>query len=245
MKSLATGLVLGIGVAAATVTGRKTMSNLRTSRSHPWRHRLLDLGSAFVQRKRPPDAMSTYLDGLHMYADDTGRQVHAAHFCIHLEHDLHQCVIFDRNSPDARLIGIEYIISEERFRALPEEEKKLWHSHHYEIKSGILTAPGVPKIAEHAYFEDLVKTYGKTFHTWQYDLHDFPYGAPQLMMGFTADGQVLESLVQERDREVGVSTKRNREHRENIPVPAVAEGANSWESGRVMQTTLQETSVQR
>ncbi|WP_238147995.1 OBAP family protein [Rothia halotolerans] len=217
----------------------------RASRGHPWKHRVLDLGSTLLQRKYPLGAMSTYLDGLHMYADETGRQVQASHFCIHLRHDLHQCVIFDRNAPDARLIGIEYIISEERFRSLPEEEKRLWHSHHYEIKSGLLTAPGVPEIAEHAYFEDLVKTYGKTFHTWQYDLDDFPYGIPQLMMGFTEDGQAREELVRERDRRVGVSTPRNRERRADIPTPDVAPGANSWESGRVVQTTLRETDVER
>jgi uncharacterized protein DUF1264 len=75
-------------------------------------------------------------------------------------------VIFDRNAPDARLIGIEYIISEQRFRGLPDDEKRLWHSHHHEVKSGILVAPGIPDLAEHAYFSDLVTTYGKTFHTW-------------------------------------------------------------------------------
>ncbi|WP_232547624.1 DUF1264 domain-containing protein [Propioniciclava soli] len=30
--------------------------------------------------------MSTYLNGLHMYADEMGRQVEASHFCIHLRH---------------------------------------------------------------------------------------------------------------------------------------------------------------
>ncbi|MCP3427187.1 OBAP family protein [Rothia sp. AR01] len=245
LKTLGTGLALGIGAAAAALAGRRAANTLKTSTGHPWKHRVLDLGSTFLQRKYPLSAMSTYLDGLHLYADDAGRQVHAAHFCIHLQHDLHQCVIFDRNAPDARLIGIEYIISEERFRTLPEEEKRLWHSHHYEIASGILTAPGVPEIAEHAYFEDLVTTYGKTFHTWQYDVDDFPYGAPQLMMGFTEDGQAREELVRERDREVGVSTRRNRERRRDIPTPEVAPGANSWESGRVLQTELRETDVRR
>lgn len=109
--------------------------------------------------------MSTYLNGFHMCADAIGRQVEATHFCIHLRHDLHQCVIFDSNKPDARLIGIEYIISEERFRQLPDDKKRLWHSHHYEVKSGVLVAPGIPEMAEHAYFKDLVSTYGKTFHT--------------------------------------------------------------------------------
>jgi hypothetical protein len=41
--------------------------------------------------------MRTYLNGFHMYADEMGRQVEASHVCIHLRHDLHQCVIFDRD----------------------------------------------------------------------------------------------------------------------------------------------------
>jgi hypothetical protein len=245
VRDFGAGLAVGIGATAAALAGRTVARAVRASRGHPWKHRVLDLGSTLLQRKYPLGAMSTYLDGLHMYADETGRQVQASHFCIHLRHDLHQCVIFDRNAPDARLIGIEYIIGEERFRSLPEEEKRLWHSHHYEIKSGILTAPGVPEIAEHAYFEDLVKTYGKTFHTWQYDVDDFPYGIPRLMMGFTEDGQARQELVRERDRRVGVSTRRNRQRRADIPTPEVAPGANSWESGRVVQTTLRETDVER
>jgi hypothetical protein len=189
--------------------------------------------------------MSTYLNGFHMYADEMGRQVEATHFCIHLRHDLHQCVIFDRNAPDARLIGIEYIISEERFLGLPEDEKRLWHSHDYEVKSGILVAPGIPDAAEHAYFSDLVTTYGKTFHTWQYDRGDFPYGIPQLMMGLTQDGQADETLILDRDRRLGVSTTHKRQNRADIPSPTVAPGANAWESGRTVQTRLEETDFKR
>ena len=72
---------------------------------------------------------------------------------------------------------------------MPAEEKRLWHSHHYEVKSGVLVAPGIPELAERVYFKDLVSTYGKTFHTWQIDRDEFPYGAPQLMMSFTQDGR--------------------------------------------------------
>ena len=43
--------------------------------------------------------------------------------------------------------------------------------------------------AERAYFKDLVSSYGKTFHTWQIERDNFPYGIPQLMMGFTQDGK--------------------------------------------------------
>jgi hypothetical protein len=235
----------GAATAAGVMFGRKAVTAAKIGQGHPLKHRLLDLAAGVIQPKYPLDAMSIYLNGFHMYADEMGRQVEATHFCIHLRHDLHQCVIFDRNAPDARLIGIEYIISEARFRGLPEDEKRLWHSHHYEVKSGTLVAPRIPDLAEHAYFSDLVTTYGKTFHTWQYDRDDFPYGIPQLMMGFTQDGQAHETLIHDRDRRLRVSSAHKRRNRDDIPTPEVVPGANSWESGRTVQTRLEEMDFKR
>ncbi|CAM5710024.1 hypothetical protein STENM223S_09275 [Streptomyces tendae] len=243
--SIGIGAAAGVTAAVGLLVGRKAATAGKIGKGHPLKHRALDLAAGSLQRKYPLEAMSTYLNGFHMYADDMGRQVEATHFCIHLRHDLHQCVIFDRNAPDARLIGIEYIISEERFRGLPEDEKRLWHSHHYEVKSGSLTAPGIPELAEHAYFEDLVTTYGKTFHTWQYDRDDFPYGIPQLMMGFTGDGQASDEMIRARDDRLGLSTPGKRENRADIPMPEVAPGANMWESGRTVQTRVEETDFKR
>ena len=244
-RALGIGIASGAATAVALTLGRKMISTAKVGQGHALKHRFLDLAAGVMQPKYPVQAMSTYLNGFHMYADDMGRQVEASHFCIHLQHDLHQCVIFDRNAADARLIGIEYIISEDRFRGLPEDEKRLWHSHHYEVKSGILVAPGIPDLAEHAYFAGLVTTYGKTFHTWQYDRDDFPYGIPQLMMGMTEDGQIDETLVEQRDRRLGVSTSHKRGNRDDIPMPQVVPGANSWESGRTVQTQLHEIDFKR
>lgn len=237
------GAAAGAAAAAAVMVARRA-ALANGGRGHPVKHRLLDAAASVLQEKYPLEAMSTYLNGFHMYADEMGRQVEAAHFCLHLTHDFHQCVIFDRNAADARLIGIEYIVSEQRFRELPDEEKKLWHSHHYEVSSGVLVAPGIPELAERSYFTDLISTYGKTFHTWQYDLHDFPYGVPQLMMAFTGDGQARESLVQDRDFRLGVSTPDLRRRRAGIPTPELVPGANSWESGRTVQTRPEETDFQ-
>jgi hypothetical protein len=243
--SIGAGVAAGMTAAAGLMLGRKAVATARIGQGHSLKHRVLDVATGAIQQKYPLNAMSTYLNGFHMYADDMGRQVEATHFCIHLRHDLHQCVIFDRNEPDARLIGIEYIISEERFRGLPEDEKRLWHSHHYEVKSGILVAPGIPDLAEHPYFEDLVSTYGKTFHNWQYDRDDFPYGVPQLMMGLTEDGQANEELIRDRDRRLGISTAHKRQNRDDIPWPEVAPGANPWESGRTVQTRVEEIDFRR
>ena len=244
------GSLVATAVAApiATLLGRKASAQQKeapvpgrplSSRSH-----LLDTAADAVQAKRPIDAMSEYLNGFHFYADDMGRQVEANHFCTHLSEDFHQCVIYDSNLPNAKLIGIEYIVSERVFKTLPENEKKLWHSHNYEVKSGELIAPGVPELAEHAFMQDLVTTYGKTWHTWQIDRDaSFPMGIPQLMMGFTRDGQVNQPMLQDRDKRFGVSFEKRRADRDDIPMPSVEPGANSWQSGKVMQLKLEEVPV--
>ncbi len=234
--------VFGFAAGAAAVggfwLGRKLSRALPSGRGHPAKHQMLDTASALAQRKIPLESMNTFLNGFHMYADDMGRQVEACHFCMHLAPDLHQCVIFDSNAEDAKLIGIEYIISAERFAKLDAEEKKLWHSHDYEIKSGTLVAPGIPEMAEHAYFEDLITTYGKTFHTWQVDRHDFPYGIPQLMMAFTDDGQLDPALLAARDERYGIDSDARRAHRADIPSPDVDPAANSWQNGQSHQTRM-------
>jgi hypothetical protein len=173
-----------------------------------------------------------------------GRQVEANHFCTHLTEDFHQCVIYDSNQHNAKLIGIEYIVSERVFRSLPDDEKRLWHSHNYEVKSGELVAPRVPNVAEHAFMKDLVTTYGKTWHTWQIDRDkSFPFGILQLMMGFTRDGQVNASMVQDRDRRFKVSSVAEKKNRADIPTPTLVPGANAWESGKTVQLTLTEVDV--
>ena len=130
------------------------------------------------------------------------------------------------------------------FRSLPDDEKLLWHSHNYEVKSGQLIAPGIPAIAEHALMNDLVTTYGKTWHTWQIDRnHDLPIGIPQLMMAFVKDGQINQEQLRDRDRRFDVSSDQRRKDRDDIPAPAVIAGANSWQSGRVFQLRLEEVQV--
>jgi hypothetical protein len=56
----------------------------------------------------------------HFYAHDMTRQVEARHFCGHQNEEMRQCLIYNSPEPDARLIGVEYIISEHLFLALSD-----------------------------------------------------------------------------------------------------------------------------
>ncbi|QQD25933.1 OBAP family protein [Pseudomonas simiae] len=196
----------------------------------------LDAGAALLQSRPPIDALNAYLDGFHFYNGHMNAQMEAHHYCAILNEEVIQCVIYDGNRKDAKLMGVEYIISEQLFAGLPKAEQALWHSHVHEVKSGQLVAPGIPEVAEHALMEKLVHTYGKTWHTWHTDLNkDLPLGVPQLMMGFTADGQADSQMVADRDRRFGLDSAQKKKARADIPTPVVAPGADAWNQGKIFQ----------
>lgn len=204
------------------------------------RTKTLEAGAALMQDKTPLRKLNAYLDGFHFYSGNMQGQMEAHHYCEEVNEDFKQCVIFDGNGESARIMGVEYIVSEKLFKTLPEPEKKLWHSHSYEVKSGALIAPGIPEVAEHELMEKLVSTYGKTWHTWHTDnaANTLPLGHPMLMMGFTADGQLRPELVTDRDGRFDISTQTKRENRADIPAPAVQPGADAWNTGEAMQLDL-------
>ena len=163
----------------------------------------------------PIQQIHQHLCAFHLYAHNPSRDIIAHHYCTCVNEEMHQCLIYDSCSKTAKLIGIEYIISERLFQQLPAEEKKLWHSHAYEVTSGQLVQVGVPDMLETQVLRKIARTYGKTWHTWQVDRGDtLPIGLPQLMMSYTRDGQLGEALVAKRDSEIGCDTKHKREYRE-------------------------------
>lgn len=197
---------------------------------------VLETGAAMLQSHPPLDALNTYLDGFHFYNGTIESQMEAHHYCSILNEEVIQCVIYDGNVKDAHLMGVEYIISSRLFEGLPTEEKAYWHSHSHEVTSGQLVAPGIPEPAEHALMEKLVNTYGKTWHTWHTDKDkSLPLGVPQLMMGFTRDGQADPQMVKARDERMGLDSVAEREARKDIKPQPVLPGANAWMDGKVIQ----------
>ena len=214
--------------------GKNTDTNVEApGRPKSSESQLLEKGADVFQGKSPLNSFSAYLDGFHFYSGNMNAQMEAHHYVSRLNEDLHQAIIFDGNEKDAKIMGVEYIVSGRLFRTLDEEEKKLWHSHHYEVSSGALIAPGIPDIAEHEFMEQLISTYGKTIHTWHTDQqHILPIGSPMIMMGFTKDGQITPRLLEERDKRFKVSTEQKRKKRQDISMPNVDPMANAWEKDK-------------
>lgn len=210
------------------------------------RSQVLETAAGATQAFTPIKQICAHLHAFHVYASDPTRCVEANHYCSHLTEDLRQCLIYDSPEKNARLIGIEYMVSPRLFETLPSEERKLWHTHEFEVKSGMLIMPtprGIPnpvwEAAETAEMRDVAPVYGKTYHFWQVDRGDVvPMGAPQLMGSFTSEESVrravpggLAELVEERDEAFGVDTLTKQEKRSDIePVDKHPDADGMWQS---------------
>ena len=190
---------------------------------------------------KPLHNICEFLNALHIYAEESrhniARYVEATHYCAHVRPGIRQCLIYDSPDKNARLIGVEYMITKENYDKLPDDEKKLWHSHDFEVKSGMLFLPcpegADPKEwekAETQAMKEIVGLYGKTWHFWQIDRGDeLPVGYPTLMGSLTEDRQVeLDFALKGRNARFGVDHHNKAKQREGIENPDIHPLANYW-----------------
>jgi hypothetical protein len=174
-----------------------------------------------MQAKAPVEKIAVYLDGFHVAKDDPSLQMEAHHYCNQVNEDFAQCVLFDGNTADARMMGIEYIIAARLYDTLPPEEKAFWHPHNYELLSGQLRLPGLPDSAERETVETKINSYGKTWHTWMTGLHNsksdpLPFGPPHLQWSFNRDGELNPDLLAARDGRMNLDTAAARQERQDL-----------------------------
>jgi hypothetical protein len=181
----------------------------------------LATGADVLQSNTPVRQLDIYLVGFHPMKDNPSVQMEAHHYCKQVNEDFAQCALFDGNTKDANLNGIEYIVSERLFNTFPEEEKKYWHPHNYEILSGELIGPGLPKAAEKQLMKGKMNSYGKTWHVWMTDNNGkpgdkLPMGAPHLAWSFNRDGEAQPGLVERRDKKMSTDTTQVRQDRQDL-----------------------------
>jgi hypothetical protein len=183
--------------------------------------KVLEAGAKALQDMGPVDKFDMYLVGFHPMKADPSHSMEAHHFCRQVNQDFAQCVLFDGNSPDANLNGIEYIISGKLFETLPEGERKYWHPHNYEILSGQLVMPGLPDVAEKQALGGKLNSYGKTWHLWNTGAggkpgDQLPLGEPMLAWSYNADGEIPPPMESGLEKRLGISLAEKRKQRADL-----------------------------
>ncbi len=218
-KSLAAVVLLGItavacGGGSSPPAGNATAPGAdRTARTAA-----LEGGAALMQAKAPIEQISMYLVGFHPSKAVPQMQMESHHYCDQVNEDFAQCVLYDGNTEDARLHGVEFIISEALYATLPAEEKAYWHPHNFEILSGQLRMPGSPDVAEGEALKAKINSYGKTWHFWKAGVFGeapdkLPLGPPHLAWSFSRDGEAKAGMVEARDSRMDLDTAEARRDR--------------------------------
>ncbi|KAK9150726.1 hypothetical protein Syun_009035 [Stephania yunnanensis] len=185
--------------------------------------KMMDKSAQMLQSLKAVRQTQQHVCTFSLYSHDFTRQIETHHYVTRLNQDFLQCPVFDSDSPNARLIGVEYIVSERIFEALPPEEQMLWHSHAFEVHQiGSMDKSPCPWDDTKVELENLVKSYGKFWCTWQVDRGDpLPLGAPCLMMSPRSEnfGMMKPELIKIRDAKYGFSREEIKKSRAGIVEP--------------------------
>lgn len=126
------------------------------------------------------------------------------------------------------------------YETLDPAEQKLWHSHEFEVSSGMLALPKPAGQSNDTWekmeldaMKEVAGLYGKTWHTWQVDRGDqIPLGYPTLMGSLTSQEQIpnLKEAIAHRDGDwnIDFEEKARRRAAAGIKGPGIHENADSW-----------------
>ncbi len=121
------------------------------------------------EKPNPTNGYSTpegHLTAIRHVFDDPSLRVQ--HYCKPNDKILLVCQLYDSSSPNATLIGIEYIITADQYNSLPNREKPAWHYHKTEFATNRADAhfPDLTPQKEGESLKKLSNTYGKVILTW-------------------------------------------------------------------------------
>jgi hypothetical protein len=183
----------------------------------------------------PVHELHAHFCGIHIAKSNPKFQIVAQHYCMSRSEEMHQCLLYDSTEKNARLLGVEYIISDRLYKELPDDEKKYWHPHTYEVLAGGLIAPSMKPADELAFMKALLTTWGKTWHTWPDPRTPVPLGAPLLMWSIGRDEAADKDVIAARDKQFHVSSAEIANHRcreLGLEVPKVSHPRSMDQPGR-------------
>lgn len=162
--------------------------------------RLGEEAANLLQSHSPINDFKTHTATARLFADDPKRQIFTHKYTSHINEDVMQTLLMDSDKSGAKLVGIEYCISDRVYKQLPDEEKRFWYSHSFETKSGLEIAPRMPASMENKLMSDLAPTWGKAIGLWQVDKDLLPIGFPKLLAPPASDKMLSSSMYAEREK---------------------------------------------
>jgi Protein of unknown function (DUF1264) len=151
--------------------------------------------AAAAAAAKPVDGYNTpegHVSAIRHIFDDPSLRVQ--HYCKPNDKVVLVCQLYDRDSNNATLIGVEYVITADQYKSLPEREKPNWHFHKIELSPN-RADPMFPELTADqakAGMQKLMDTYGKVIITWnpKDNLPAFPAQVQQVEHPFMVNATV-------------------------------------------------------
>lgn len=163
-------LVIVFSISLIIALGTVVSSYLSFFLNTAWaQQNVTSSSSTSTGKPSPTDGYGTpegHLTAIRHIFDDPSLRVQ--HYCKPNDKILLVCQLYDSNSPNATLIGIEYIITADQYNSLPNREKPSWHYHQIEFATNRADAhfPDISPQKEGELLKKLADTYGKVIITW-------------------------------------------------------------------------------
>ncbi len=127
---------------------------------------------------KPAEGWALHIDAKKHFPGNEDMIAH--HHCKPVSGLVAECQLYDGDADDARLVGVEVIVSPETYNSFPDEEKALWHYHKTEIPKVEATLPDLSPEEAAQIVKSLEETYGKLYILWDPSKQDLPTGEPGL-----------------------------------------------------------------
>lgn len=120
--------------------------------------------NATATTAKPVDGYNLHLSALRHVFDDPSLRVQ--HYCKPNNKIVFVCQLYDSTSRNATLIGIEYIITADQYKSLPNREKPNWIDITHAQGSDPMFPELSPAQVKALFMGKLIGTHGKVIITW-------------------------------------------------------------------------------
>jgi len=132
----------------------------------------------------PAQGFTLHIDAQKHFGDAHPNEI-AHHWCKSGVNGLFaECLIFDSDAPNARLVEVETIVAPQVYKAMPKSEQAYWHWHKVEIPKVNAKLPGMTPAQAKKTVAAISPTYGKVWMLWdpQSTQNSWPTGTPRIVV---------------------------------------------------------------
>ncbi|MBV9232895.1 MAG: DUF1264 domain-containing protein [Candidatus Eremiobacteraeota bacterium] len=129
----------------------------------------------------PAQGFTLHIDAEKHFGDAHPKEI-AHHWCKPVRGMFAECLIFDSDAPNARLVEVETIVSPATYKSFSASEQALWHYHKTEIPKVNATLPDMTPDQAAKMLAAMTETYGKVWMLWDPMTDSNPTGTPQVIV---------------------------------------------------------------